>query len=183
MAAAPLKAVAPAKAGAPAKGAAAEKPAEAPKPRKRPWLLIAGAAVLVLACAGGAAWLLLGRGAHKGAAAAKPVAPIGPPLYLALLPPFTTNFEGDQTVRYLQISAQVMSHDQPTIDLLKANDPIVRNDLLLLFSNQKAADLASREGKEKLRAAALSAIQHVVTENGGDGTKVNAVLFTSFVMQ
>jgi len=157
---------------------------EAPEQKQRPWLLIILAALVVLACIGVAGFLLWQRQhAAHGAQAARPEPPKGPPLYVALDPPFVTNFSGDQGARFLQITAQVMTHDPSTQELIKANDPVLRNDLLLLFSNQKAAELQTRDGREHLRAEALETVRHDVTGSGGHPEKVDAVLFTSFVMQ
>lgn len=167
---------------APAAAAAAAAPAAAPA-RKKPWLLIGIAGAVLLICGGTGAWLLLAHGASKKTASTAPSPPSGPPLYVALDPPFVANFEGDQQVRFLQITAQIMTHDAKTVEALKASDPIIRNDLLMLFSNQKAADLASNAGKEKLRAAALDAVRKVLADNDGKPEKVDAVLFTTFVMQ
>jgi flagellar protein FliL len=168
---------------APAASAAAAAPVAAAPPRKKPWLIIGIAGVVLLACGGTGAWLLLAHNAHKGTTAAAPPPPAGPPLYVALDPPFVANFQGDQQVRFLQVTAQIMTHDPKTVEALKAADPIIRNDLLLLFSNQKATDLATNEGKEKLRAAALEAVRKVLAANEGKPEKVDAVLFTTFVMQ
>jgi flagellar FliL protein len=66
---------------------------------------------------------------------------------------------------------------------LKAADPIIRNDLLLLFSNQKATDLETNAGKEQLRTDALAAVRKVLAANEGKPEKIDAVLFTTFVMQ
>jgi len=164
-----------------APAAAAAPVAEAPA-RKKPWLLIGIAGAVLLACGGTGAWLMLAHNAPKKTAAA-PAPPAGPPLYVPLDPPFVANFEGDQQVRYLQITAQIMTHDPKTVEALKAADPIIRNDLLLLFSNQKATELATNEGKEKLRGAALAAVRKVLAANEGKPEKVDAVLFTTFVMQ
>ena len=155
----------------------------APKPRKGSWLTLIIVAVVVLAAAGVGAWLLLGRSSAKPNAAHSAAKPQGPAVYIALDPPFVTNFEADQSVRFLQLSVQVLTHDPATVDLIKANDPVVRNDLLLLFSNQKYSDISTSQGKEKLRSQALAAIRNVVAENGGDPDHVEAVYFTSFVMQ
>jgi flagellar FliL protein len=163
--------------------AAAAAPVAAAAPRKKPWLLIGIAGVVLLACGGAGAWLLLGHNTHKTHTAAAPPPPAGPPLYVPLDPPFVANFQGDQQVRFLQITAQIMTHDPKTVEALKAADPIIRNDLLMLFSNQKAADLATPDGKEKLRAAALAAVRKVLAANDGKPEKVDAVLFTTFVMQ
>ena len=166
-----------------AAAAAAAAPVAAAPPRKKPWLLIGIAGIVLLVCGGGAAWLLLAHNGPKKSAAAAPHPPSGPPLYVPLDPPFVANFEGDQQVRFLQVTAQIMTHDPKTVEALKAADPIIRNDLLLLFSNQKAADLASNAGKENLRAAALETVRKVLAANDGKPEKVDAVLFTTFVMQ
>jgi flagellar FliL protein len=179
MAARPAPASAPAPA---ATGAAAAAPAAAAR-RKKPWLLIGIAGAVLLICGGTGAWLMLAHTAPKKTTATAAAPPSGPPLYLPLDPPFVANFEGDQQVRFLQVTAQIMTHDAKTLEALKAADPIIRNDLLLLFSAQKATDLATNDGKEKLRASALEAVRKVLAANDGKPEKVDAVLFTTFVMQ
>ena len=161
--------------------AAAEADA-APKKSKK-WLIIGIVAFLVLAGGGAAAFFLLGHDdAHKKEQA-KAKEPLAPPLYVALDPPFVVNFEGDQIVRFLQVTVQLMTRDPATVELLKANDPVVRNDLLLLFANQKYDVAATRAGKEKLRSDALAAVRHVIETAGGKPQNIEQVYFTSFVMQ
>jgi flagellar FliL protein len=153
----------------------------APKSKKK-WLIIALAAV-VLAGGGAGAYLMMGsKDAHKKTAEKAKEPPV-PPLFVALDPPFVVNFEGDQQVRFLQLTVQVMTRDPLTVELLKANDPIMRNDLLLLFGNQKYDVLSTREGKEALRAHALTTVRQVVQTGGGKPDHIEQVLFTSFVMQ
>ncbi|MEA3178273.1 MAG: flagellar protein FliL [Gammaproteobacteria bacterium] len=154
----------------------------APKKSKK-WLIIAIAAFVVLAGGGAAAFMLMGQNDAHGKKEAKAKEPLAPPLYVALDPPFVVNFEGEQLVRFLQITVQVMTRDPETVELLKANDPVVRNDLLLLFANQKYEVVAARAGKEKLRSDALAAIRHVVETGGGKSAHIEQVYFTSFVMQ
>ncbi|HWM71853.1 MAG TPA: flagellar basal body-associated FliL family protein [Steroidobacteraceae bacterium] len=154
----------------------------APKKSKK-WLIIAIAAFVVLAGGGAAAFMLMGQNDAHGKKEAKTKEPLAPPLYVALDPPFVVNFEGEQLVRFLQITVQVMTRDPETVELLKANDPVVRNDLLLLFANQKYEVVAARAGKEKLRSDALAAIRHVVETGGGKPAHIEQVYFTSFVMQ
>jgi flagellar FliL protein len=157
--------------------------ADAVPKKSRKWLIIAIAACVVLAGGGAAAWMLMGKSDAHGKKEAKVKEPQAPPVYVALDPPFVVNFEGEQLVRFLQITVQVMTRDPATVELLKANDPVVRNDLLLLFANQKYDVVAARAGKEKLRADALAAIRHVVEAAGGAATHIEQVYFTSFVMQ
>jgi flagellar FliL protein len=155
---------------------------EAPKSKSK-WLIIVIAAVVVLGLAGGGAWFMLPHGnAHSKKAEVKKE-PLAPPQYLALDPPFVVNFEADQAVRFLQITVQVMSRDPAVVEQLKANDPVVRNDLLLLFGNQKYDVISTRPGKEKLRSDALMTVRNIVASAGGKADHVEAVYFTSFVMQ
>jgi flagellar FliL protein len=109
--------------------------------------------------------------------------PLPPPQYVALDPPFVVNFEADEQVRFLQVTVQLMSRDAGTIEVLKSNDPVVRNDLLLLFGGQKYSVIATRDGKEALRKQTLAAVRKIVASAGGKPEKVEAVYFTSFVMQ
>ncbi|HEX4268348.1 MAG TPA: flagellar basal body-associated FliL family protein [Steroidobacteraceae bacterium] len=167
---------------APAQGAAgAETPAAGKRAPKM--MIIIGAAVLIVGLAG--ALVLTHAFGHSGKAshAAADKKPVGPPLYLPFDPPFVVNFQADQLVRFLQVSVEVMSRDQKTLDLLKNNDPVVRNDLLILFANQKYTVLSTPAGKEQLRTDALTAIRKDLAQDGGDPKRVEAVYFTSFVMQ
>jgi flagellar protein FliL len=159
------------------------------KGRGKLFLIIILGATVVLGGAGvGAAlWLKSGTAKHDAPAAAKAEEkappPGGPPLYLPLDPPFVVNFDANQAVRFLQIAVQVMTRDPATIELLKGNDPVVRNDLLLLFGNQTYAQLATREGKEALRNQSLDDLRKVIAQAGGHPERLEAVYFTSFVMQ
>jgi flagellar protein FliL len=157
--------------------------ADAAPNKGKKWLIIGIAAFVVLAGGGAAALMLMGNGNSHGKKEVKAKQPLAPPLYVALDPPFVVNFEGEQLVRFLQLTVQVMTRDPATVELLKANDPVVRNDLLLLFANQKSEVVAARAGKEKLRADTLTAIRHVVETGGGKADHVEQVYFTSFVMQ
>jgi flagellar FliL protein len=155
---------------------------EAPARKSKKWLMIAIIATVVLAGGGAGAYFMMAGGSHKKAQE-KAKEPLAPPLYVALDPPFVVNFEGEQLVRFLQVTVQVMTRDPPTVELLKSNDPVVRNDLLLLLANQKATTVATREGKEQLRSDALATIRHVIESAGGKADRVEQVYFTSFVMQ
>jgi flagellar protein FliL len=162
---------------------AAAPAAEGAAPKTSRQLLIIGiAAFVVLAGGGAAAFMMMGHSdPHNKVAARKE--PAKPPLYVALDPPFVANFGGDQVVRFLQITVQILTREPETQELLKVNDPVIRNDLLMLFSGQKYEVVAQPEGKEKLRMEALKTIKHVVEANGGKPDSIENVYFTSFVMQ
>jgi flagellar FliL protein len=113
-----------------------------------------------------------GHGGHGGGK---------PSMYFAIDPPLVVNFEDGSAVRFLQISMQIMAHDEKALESVQKNIPLIRNNLLLLMSNRNYQSLMSREGKEKLRQEALTEIQAVQKKEGGPD--VDDVLFTSFVVQ
>jgi flagellar FliL protein len=156
--------------------------AEAPKKGKAKLLILVAAGVLVV---GGAAAFFLTRGGDekKGAEAKAAKAAVKQPsLYVPLDPPFVVNFSAG-TTRFLQISVQLMTREPEMVEFLKAHDPAIRNDLLLLLGNQQVEEVSSREGKEHLRELALEAVRKIVGDEGGKPEKLEALYFTSFVMQ
>jgi flagellar FliL protein len=105
-------------------------------------------------------------------------------LYAPLDPAFVVNFKDSESVRYLQVGVTVMSHDPAAIQAVKDADPVIRNALLMLFSNQDYASLSDVAGKQRLQAEALAAVRKVVAGRLGRQTPgIDALYFTSFVMQ
>jgi flagellar FliL protein len=102
-------------------------------------------------------------------------------VYYAIDPPLVVNFEDGSAVRFLQITMELMAHDQKAIDSVQKNIPLIRNNLLLLMSNRNYQSMMSREGKEKLRQEALTEVRAVQKKEGG--LDVDDLLFTSFVVQ
>ena len=102
-------------------------------------------------------------------------------VYYPIDPPLVVNFEDGSVVRFLQITMEVMAHDQKVIDSVQKNIPLIRNNLLLLMSNRNYQSMMSREGKEKLRQEALTEIRAVQKKEGGPD--IDDLLFTSFVVQ
>jgi flagellar FliL protein len=165
---------------APGQGAAA------PKKKGKLGLILMIVAVLVLGGGGAAAYFLLGGHKDPKAAAAAQKAKDAektPALYVALDPPFVVNFEAESAVRFLQVTVGVMTRDPEIEKLVKDNDPRVRNDLLLILGGQTYASVSTTEGKEALRTRCLEATRAIVKEMGGEPGKIEALYFTSFVMQ
>jgi flagellar FliL protein len=115
------------------------------------------------------------KGGEGGGGAGKPS------VYYAIDPPLVVNFEDGSAVRFLQITMEIMAHDEKAIESVQRNIPLIRNNLLLLMSNRNYQSMMSREGKEKLRQEALAEVRAVQKKEGGPD--VDDVLFTSFVVQ
>ena len=76
----------------------------------------------------------------------------------------------------------LLSRARNLLEAIKTHTPMIRNNLIMLFSRQHYADLIAPEGKEKLRAEALAEVQKVMQKETGEPV-VEEVFFTSFVMQ
>jgi flagellar FliL protein len=113
------------------------------------------------------------KGAERGAGK--------PSLYYAIDPPLVVNFEDGSAVRFLQISMQIVAHDEKAIDSVQKNIPLIRNNLLMLMSNRNYQTMMSREGKDKFREEALAEVRAAQKKEGSPD--VDDVLFTSFVVQ
>lgn len=153
-------------------------------------ILVVVGLVLVLSAGAAAAYFLLPLGDSQATAVADADGSLAADqesepeedrdaLYLPLHPAFVITFERPDGLRYLQVDLQVMSYDQKALDKVIANDPAVRNKLIMLFSTQDFEQLATIEGKEALREQALLAI-HEVTPGTSE---IDEVFFTGFVMQ
>ena len=103
------------------------------------------------------------------------------PIYHELVKDFVVTFEGEDGIRYLQLSLQVMSYQQEAIDRVDANMPAVRNSLIMLIGSQNYEDLKTNEGKEALRKAILDSVQQVARLKANQ--TLEDVLFTGFVLQ
>src|SRR4051812_1402950 len=163
-------------------GVEGEEGAAAPKGGKK-GLIIGVVALLLLGGGGLAAWKMMsGKPDAKGAAKKEQVEKL-PPHYINLDPPFVVNFEAESMVRFLQVTVGVMTRDPAIEVIVKENDPRVRNDLLMILGNQSYATVSTLEGKEALRTRCLESVRSIVREMGGDPKKIEALYFTSFVMQ
>jgi len=164
----------------------------AAKPKSKKGLLFAIIGAVVLVGGGAGAWFAFGGKKEEGQegqkekpktkAEAKHAVKL-PAQFVSLDPPFVVNFEAGTTARFLQIAVQLMTREPEMVEFLEHNGPIIRNDLLLLFGNKTVEQVSTQEGKEALRTAALEAVRKIINSEGGKGEALEAVYFTSFVMQ
>lgn len=158
---------------------------------KKTMIMGGGALLLVLAIAGG--WMMMsGKKSSTGAEESSghggehgETKTAGEPIYKGLDPAFVVNLADDDGSRYLQVEVQVMSKDQGAIDAVELHMPVIRNQLLLLFSNRKMDELRSREARETLQKQALIEVQKILKDMAGKTGKnsIEALYFTSFVTQ
>ena len=150
------------------------------------WIVIGALVLLLAAGAGGAAWFMLKSGGtnegHGELPDGKEMSSAATALFYTLEPPFVVNFELPSPVRFLQVTVELELQQQADLDAVQKHLPVIRNNLLMLFSGQDYQHLRNREGKEQLREAVLAEVRSILTQRAKrDG--VTQVYFTHFVMQ
>jgi len=150
---------------------------------KKKLIIIIVAAVVLVGIIAGAALFFLGgdKAADPGTEAAVKV-DRADALYVDLKPAFTVNLSPEDPVGFLQVSIQVLTFDSQVAAELEKHKPLIRNNLVLLFGEQKSVDLRTPDGKTKLQKATLDMIQGVIKKYGSGG-RVENIFFTNFVMQ
>lgn len=159
---------------APAVTADAAPPA---KGGKKKLIILIAAALLVVLIGGGAAAFLLkkkpadgdeeggedgGHGkaraeAHEPAVKPKPKHdPKHPPVFVPL-DPFTVNLADKESERYAQIGVTLEIDDPKVGEELKLYMPAIRNNILMVLAHKTAAQLLTREGKDRLAQSILYA--------------------------
>lgn len=149
-------------------------------------IIITVAAVILLAAIGGVTFFLMKGDSSKGGKvehveedeSAVPVEK----LYFDMSKPIVVDFPKGSAVQHGRITISMLVEGAETMDVLKKNEPMIRNNLLMLIGAQDASVLNTREGKEILRKAMLDDVTAVLIKMAGKG-QVNEIFFTSFVMQ
>jgi flagellar protein FliL len=189
----------------------------APKGGGSKKLIIILAAVLVLVLVGGGAAVMLlkkkpvAEEGEDGAEAttespAKPKAHAKsdhPPTFVPL-DPFTVNLADKDVDRFAQIGITLQVEDPKFADQIKAYMPAIRSNVLMVLAHKTAAELLTREGKDKLakdimresvRPMGIELDEDDEHEAAGDAPKkkkkkkahvespVTQVLFSNFIVQ
>lgn len=128
--------------------------------------------------------------AEEPAAGAKPgkaakEEPKGPPIYHAFDPPLVVSFQEQGSMRFLQVTVEAMGRDEESIQAVQTHMPVIRNNLLNIFSGKGFTDLTTRDGKEALRKECLAEVQKILKANStkDHAYTVEDLYFTSFVVQ
>ena len=156
----------------------AEVKAEAPGVKsKKTLFLILGAAVLVLGGGGAGAWYFT---QPKSAHPAKAESP-KPPVFINM-ESFTVNLQSADSDKFLQTAFTLQVKDDAQVELIKLHLPEVRGRLLMLLSSQKADEILSPEGKNKLAGEIIAQVNKPFEPKAAPQI-VTGVFFTSFVIQ
>ena len=111
-------------------------------------------------------------------------APVGkqPAIFEPMAPAFVANYNQNGRQRYMQVSITMQGRNQADLEALKVHMPVIRNNLVMLFSGQDFATLATPVGQEMLRQKATASVQEVAQKELGK-VVIEQLLFTNFVLQ
>ncbi len=104
--------------------------------------------------------------------------------YITLSPPFVGNYGLDGTPKLKVYKADValrVTGDEAT-KLVKANEPLIRNQLVALFAQQTTEAMNNVDAKEKLRQEALRQTQQIMNDETGKPV-VEDLLFNNLIIQ
>ncbi|WP_438970002.1 flagellar basal body-associated FliL family protein [Methylophaga sp.] len=106
-------------------------------------------------------------------------------IYYSVDDPFIVNFseQSDEAVRYMQVKMKVMAREQAVIDAFTIHLPAIQHELLMLFYSQNYDELQTSEGTKALQQQSLETINRVLKSETSLENELEAVYFTSFIMQ
>ena len=104
--------------------------------------------------------------------------------YITLSPPFVGNYGLDGTAKLKVYKADVALRvtGDAAVAAVKANEPLIRNQLVALFAQQTTEAMNNLEAKEKLRQEALKQTQQVMNDETGK-PMVDDLLFNNLIIQ
>ncbi|NDY97144.1 flagellar basal body-associated FliL family protein [Wenzhouxiangella limi] len=162
---------------------------EQPKSRKKMWIIIISLSTLLLLGGGGAGAYFFVFAEDDplglfggGEAAANEPEPRQPPIYYGMDPAFVNNLSGTGGRRFMQVNVQLMARDPEVIAAVERHEPVIRNDLIMLFSDQTLESVDTTEGKEALRRDSLETVREILGDND-EPDEVEELFFTSFIVQ
>lgn len=106
----------------------------------------------------------------------------GKSAYVSLGEPMVLNLGGKRKLTFLQISADVLVGDSDAEEAVKIHVPAIRHSLIMLLSEQDAADIKSPGKREEIRRQATTQVKQLIAELSGNQS-VSEVLFSSILVQ
>ena len=104
--------------------------------------------------------------------------------YISLTPPFVGNYglDGSPKLKVFKADVALRVTGEEAAKAVKANEPLIRNQLVALFSQQTSETMSNVEAKEKLRQEALKQTQQVMNDETGK-PMVDDLLFNNLIIQ
>ena len=102
--------------------------------------------------------------------------------YFEIAAPFVVNIQGETSINFLQVNAQLLVTKPEVKGKLTLHLPAIQHVMIMVLSEQNTKNLRSQEGKQRLRDDTVKEIQAILTKEIGEPA-VAEVYFTAFVIQ
>jgi len=127
--------------------------------------------------------LLLALSLPLSAQAAEEDKPAVPQVaYLNLMPALVGNFGTGPKLKFYKADVSLRVTGPEAEAKVAHHEPLIRNQLVMLFSQQTEEGLSAPDAKEQLRQEALKQVQQVLTEEEGQPL-VEDLLFNNLILQ
>lgn len=102
--------------------------------------------------------------------------------YISLFPALVGNFGAGPKLKFFKADISLRVTGADTEAKVQHHEPLIRNQLVMLFSQQTEASMAAPDAKEVLRVEALKQVQEVLTQEEGKPL-VEDLLFNNLIIQ
>ncbi|MET1079286.1 MAG: flagellar basal body-associated protein FliL [Pseudomonas sp.] len=103
-------------------------------------------------------------------------------LYIGLVPALVGNFGSGPKLKFYKADIALRVTGSEAEDRVKHHEPLIRNQLVMLFSQQTDATMGAADAKELLRKEALKQVQDVLNQEEGKPL-VEDLLFNNLIIQ
>jgi len=148
-------------------------------------LIVVAGLLLAIGLSVGATWFIMHKAQNKPDEASVAAAAANTKkeaIFEPLTPPFVVNYNVNGRQRYMQVSITMLARDHADLEALKVHMPVIRNNLVMMFSGLPFDTIATPVGMEMLRQKATASVQEVAQKELGK-TVIDQLLFTNFVLQ
>lgn len=104
------------------------------------------------------------------------------PLFVDLTPALVGNYGSGPKLKYFKADIALKVTGKEAQDKVEHHEPLIRNQLIMLFAQQTDETLGSVDAKEKLRQEALKQVQTVLNAEEGKPL-VDDLLFNNLIVQ
>jgi len=115
-------------------------------------------------------------------ASSAPEATVNKTLYYTLTPALVGNYGSGERLKYYKADVALRVANIDAENRVKHHEPLIRNQLVMLFSQQTDESLGSLDAKETLRQEALKQVQDVLSQETGQPL-VDDLLFNNLIIQ
>jgi len=103
-------------------------------------------------------------------------------LYYTLVPAMVGNYGSGERLKYYKADVALRISSKEVEDRVKHHEPLIRHQLVMLFSEQTDETLGGPEAKEQLRQEALRQVREVLEQEEG-APLIDDLLFNNLIIQ